>query len=260
MELGAIEQQLIFPHRFHIKLFASIDSTNKYLYEHGEKLPDWSVVVAEEQTAGRGRYHRSWISPPQTGLWFSLLLRPSIDIRFLNLVNLFTAYSLAQYLENRVSFEIGRKIHIGLKWPNDLLVDSKKLSGILLEGNFAAQQLRYIVVGIGLNVNQAEDDFPPEIRPRAISLRMATGSQWNREKLLGGFLNFFYDRYHDVFSGDYHQVIDLYLQKALFRNESISVHRGADTIQGIFEGLTPEGYLILNTPEGKEIILTGDVV
>lgn len=259
MKLDNINRLLTVSHPFQIHVFEAIDSTNRYLYQMGEEYPEWTVVIAETQTEGRGRQGREWVSPPGVGLWFSILLKPKIPVLYLNLMNLFTAYTLAQYLEKTVEYETGKRINIGLKWPNDLLIEDKKISGILLEANFSNKQFRYLVVGIGLNVNQTADDFPGQIAMQAGSLRLATNRLWEREKLFAGFLKFYYQRYLDVFPNNINNVVGLYLSKALFRGKRITVRQGGEEVSGVFQQLTPEGYLVLKTSRGIRTILSGDI-
>ncbi len=259
MTLSFINRWLQLPHPFHIQVFDTIDSTNRYLYQKGDTLPEWSIVIADSQTQGKGRQDRNWLSPPGVGLWFSILLKPRIPVQYLNLINLFTAYSLAQYLEKLVEDETGSRIHIGLKWPNDLLIDGRKISGILLEANFSNKQFRYLVVGIGLNVNQSADEFPGQIAGQAGSLRMATDRVWEREKLFAGFLNYYYKCYRDVFPNNFNRVVELYMSKALFRGKHITIQQETEQIRGIFQQLTPEGYLVLKTSRGFRTILSGDI-
>ncbi|RMH98757.1 MAG: biotin--[acetyl-CoA-carboxylase] ligase [Calditrichaeota bacterium] len=260
MDLTTIREALEEPHRFDIHVFDRLDSTNRYLYELGRRgAPQWTVAVAEQQTAGRGRYQRRWASPPGVGLWFSLLLRPSLPIQEINLVNLFTAISLADFLSRTCQTTPWAPLDIRLKWPNDLIVQNRKLSGILLEGSFAGDRPEYLVVGIGLNVNHQEEDFPPELRERAVSLRMITGREWNREQLLAGFLEHYYETYHYYFPGRRQEVVEAYEKRLAFRNQPITVEDARGRFSGVFRRLTAEGYLVVET-EGKErIITTGDV-
>ncbi|NIV73030.1 MAG: biotin--[acetyl-CoA-carboxylase] ligase [Calditrichae bacterium] len=230
------------------------------MYQLGrDGQPEWTVVAADQQTAGKGRFQRQWDSPANQGLWFSVLLRPQISLNHLNLVNLFAAYSLADYLERHVKTVIENPIQINLKWPNDLWVDGKKICGILLESSFSDRQLSYLVVGIGLNVNQNRSGFAPEIREIATSLKMITEAHWNREQLLAGFLNHYYEQYTYFFPDNFQSLIDLYLSKSLFKGEKITIHTGDEKLSGIFTGLTEEGYLILSRNGEEKIITAGDV-
>jgi len=217
------------------------------------------VAVAERQTAGKGRYRRRWESPAGKSLLFSLLLRPPLETRFLNLINLFTALTLAQYLETRAREHSAAALEISLKWPNDLFIRGKKLCGILLEASFTAERLDYLVIGIGLNVNQSPGDFSEEIRPAATSLKLASGREWEREFLLAGFLEKFYEDYRRFFPGNFAPLVQLYKEKVLYLGKPISVDAGGRKIEGIFRDLTPEGYLVLERNGRETLVSAGDI-
>ncbi len=260
MEFDKIERAFRNSGRFYLRAFDSLPSTNAYLFEQGKNgAPEWSVVTAEEQTAGKGRQQRRWESPGGKSILFSLLLRPPLETRYLNLINLFTALTLTQYLEARARVHSGTAPAISLKWPNDLFIRGKKLSGILLEASFAAERLDYLVIGIGLNVNQEPADFSDEIRPAATSLKLATGREWERESLLSGFLDAFYESYPRFFPGNFASLVQRYKEKVLFLGEPISVDSGSRRIRGVFRDLTAEGYLVLEQNGRKRLITTGDV-
>ncbi len=260
MNTGYLQNQLANPNRFKIEIFDNITSTNDYVNDQGKNgAPEWSVVIAEHQTAGKGRYKRHWESPPGSGLWFSILLRPKISAQYLNLINLFTAYTLAQFLEKAILETCQQYVDISLKWPNDLLIDNRKISGILLEASFSADMLQYVVVGIGINVNQMQGDFPPELQAKAGSLKIATNHHWQRSSLLTGYLDFFYENYHYYFPHSFQSIVELYQRKIAMLGEVITVNNENEKIQGVFSGLTPEGHLILGQNGHEKIITTGDV-
>lgn len=247
--------------RFHLHVFDEVDSTNAYLVEKGkEGAPEWSVAVAEKQIVGRGRLDRGWDSPEGVGLWFSILLRPAIKADHCHLVNLFAALSLSDFLEQKIKSTIGRKIEVKVKWPNDLLMNYKKLCGILLQTNILAEKVNFLVLGIGLNVNQTESDFADEIKESAVSLKMATQIDWNREELLARFLDYFYENYYHFFPEGRQELLDLYKEKVLYKNQVVTVSLNGRSVSGVFKGLTPQGYLILNHEGEERIISTGEIV
>lgn len=255
-----IQSGLKSPDHFALHFFDEIDSTNLYLVEQGKRdAPDWTVAISETQTQGRGRLDRNWESPSGVGLWFSILLRPNIRPDDCHLVNLLSAVSLADYLEQQIRTATGKEVDIRLKWPNDLFINGRKLSGILLQSNILAKRINFLVLGIGLNVNQTETDFPPEIREKAVSLRMATNHEWGREELLAGFLEFFYENYHRFLPLNKKEIIELYLKKVLYMERDITIRINGEIIEGVFKGLTPQGYLILQSGGEEKIITTGEI-
>ena len=135
------------------------------------------VVFAERQTKGRGQYGRRWESAPYLGLWFSILLRPALSVR--------ESPKLTMMLAEAVAATIAEETELAptIKWPNDIYVSGRKVAGVLVEGRTASDGSYVAVAGIGINVNQAADDFPEELRATAGSLAMATGKRFSREKL-----------------------------------------------------------------------------
>lgn len=262
MDSAQIESHLSTPAAFQIEVLDEIDSTNSYLSRECKQqhLPEWRVVAAERQTAGRGRYQRQWESPSGRALLFSLLLRPKIEVRYLNLINLFSAYCLASYLEKISRERYQFPLSVDLKWPNDLWVGGKKLCGMLLEAGFSGSQLQHVILGIGLNVNQQAEDFSPELRGDAVSLRQLGGRSWDRAQLLGGFLDYFYQQYTHFFPHNYEPIVAMYEKKVLFRNQPVTIRLQEQSLHGIFSGLTPEGYLILRENGRERQVTAGDVL
>lgn len=260
MNESLIRSGLRSPDNFKLHVFEEIDSTNSYLLELGKRnSPEWTVAVSEMQTMGRGRLDHSWESPSGVGLWFSILLRPDISAEDCHLVNLLAAVSLANYLERHISNMTGKELNVGLKWPNDLLINGKKLSGILLQSNISAERASLLVLGIGLNVNQTELDFPHEIREKAISLRMITSREWNREELLSGFMEYYYENYYRYLPKKKEEIIELYMKKVLYLDQKISINLNGKMATGVFGGLTPQGYLIIQNGELERIVTTGEI-
>ena len=126
-------------------------------------VPEGTVVLAEEQTSGKGRYRRHWFSSPGKGLYLSVILRPKQPE--ISLLTLSAGLAVAEALRDVLG------VKVCLKWPNDLLWEGKKLGGILSESSYFGQKLNYVVVGIGLNISHSEEDFPPGLRDSAISLK-----------------------------------------------------------------------------------------
>ncbi|HET7274765.1 MAG TPA: biotin--[acetyl-CoA-carboxylase] ligase [Longimicrobiaceae bacterium] len=167
-----------------LHLFDAVGSTNdvaRGLAENG--APSGTVVLADEQLAGRGRSGRHWVSPPHLGLWISLVLRPA-GMDNLEIAPLLVGLATARALEN----ESGAA-NVSIKWPNDLLANGRKLGGILCEGVWNAKGPAFLIVGIGLNILQREADFPEEIRHRATSLSIAAGYPPAREPVGGAIVS-----------------------------------------------------------------------
>jgi len=149
-----------------------IGSTNDFLKENWKLFPHGTVVIADVQTSGRGRFNRTWHSP-EGGLWFSILFKPRKNVR-LNFYTKLCAVSIVRALKKL-------KVEAKLKWPNDVYVDGKKLAGILTETVFEEERLRAIIVGIGMNVN---NEVPKELEDKATSLKLLVNEEFERLSVL----------------------------------------------------------------------------
>lgn len=164
----------------HVHLFEHVGSTNDVARRlAAEGAPHGSVVLAEQQLAGRGRMGRTWNSPPGVGIWLSQVLRPA-DLRSPGVLPLLVGLAVAEAMDAFVS-----PAAVGLKWPNDLVVGERKVGGILCEGVWERSRVSYVVVGIGLNVLSEPDDFPEDLRQTATSVRIVAGRAPDRGRLAG---------------------------------------------------------------------------
>src|SRR5579862_1763346 len=235
--------------------FFKTDSTNRVAMELGyADEPEGAVVLAEEQTAGRGRAGRSWHSERGAGLYVTLLLRPKLSPVQAPLLTMLAGLSAhtAVLAQTGLSAE--------LKWPNDLLVHGKKLGGILTEMHAEPNAVRFVIVGIGINVNQ--EKFPGELAGTATSLRRETGRAQSRLELLVKLLSQFetdYNRF--VREGAAYVVQRFELVSSFANGRRVRVDTGRESFEGITAGLSPEGLLIVEKDGGKrETVIAGDVV
>jgi BirA family transcriptional regulator, biotin operon repressor / biotin---[acetyl-CoA-carboxylase] ligase len=228
--------------------FDSIDSTNTYAKKlSADELHDGTLVIAEEQTLGHGRFNRKWESEHGKNLTFSVILQPSNPINILGLLPICTGGVIAK------SIEYQTKLMTECKWPNDILIDAWKVCGILIESTSAGR----VIIGIGINVNQ--ECFSEEIKHSASSLKLLSGRQINRIELLACFLNSLEEMYKDFRAGNYHIPLnDWYSRSKIFGNE-IKVLQSDKEIKGTALRLDTDGGLVLNC-NGKEVtIYSGDV-
>jgi BirA family biotin operon repressor/biotin-[acetyl-CoA-carboxylase] ligase len=162
---------------------SEVDSTNELVRKLArEGAPAGLVVVAERQTAGRGRSGRMWISPAQKGLWFSLLLRPTLQPSVIPPLALYTAVAVATTI--RKLYQLKAEV----KWPNDVMIADRKLCGILMEMSAEAESIRHLVIGIGINVNMAQSELPPDVGSTATSLSLLLNRPVSRLPLLQALL------------------------------------------------------------------------
>ncbi len=243
------------PKIFHIVYFPEIGSTNTWLINQARQgIPEGTVVVADRQQSGRGRLGRVWEDVPQKAILMSFLLR-ELPLQFNPLtLNYCVAVWMAEAIETQLP---GLQIH--LKWPNDLFLKGKKLGGILIEGNFTGNHPQFFVVGIGLNVNQAWHEFPATIRQQAISLKMATGTLVEREKIVGAFLNRVSRFMKDKKSIDFTAILHNYKSRLLFKNRQIAVKTPHGIVKGVLKGLDEQGFLLLETEEGIRVMHSGEI-
>jgi BirA family transcriptional regulator, biotin operon repressor / biotin---[acetyl-CoA-carboxylase] ligase len=239
----------------HLHFFPAIESTNTHAMREAERgTADGSVFFADEQTAGRGRGSHAWTSPPGSGLYTSIVLRPRIapaDVLWFSL-----AAGLAVY---DAIFAV-TSVQPDLRWPNDLLLGPRKFCGILTELNAEVTRVRHAVVGIGINVHQAE--FPPELRSMATSLFIETGRNWPRQELLLALLQSL-DREIAALTAGLEPAVHkirtrLEQRSSWIRNKRVHIDENGG-FTGVTEGLDPRGFLQVRTPEGLRAVLSGGV-
>lgn len=225
---------------FVYRMIGSTNLTAKMLAESGAQ--DGTLLLAEEQSCGRGRYANAWYSPAGGGLWASLILRPGMTPERLGALGMLCALSICLAVEE----------HTGLKplikWPNDIMLDERKAAGILCEGGIIGQRLRYAVLGFGLNVNM--ESFPPPLDHTATSLSLAAGGQhFDRLKILGSILDHLEQGYFNFLTDGFSAFLPRIQRRDYLRNRELSVEipdRGA--VRGIARGIDESGALILECP------------
>lgn len=206
---------------------------------------DGSLVVAEEQGEGRGRLGRGWFSPAGMGIWCSLILRPRVMPSEAPPVTMLTAVAVSR----AVSQVAG--IRADIKWPNDLLVNGKKLCGILTEMNAELERVNYLVVGAGINVNTSSEAFPVEIGDIATSIRAELGYDISRVKLLRAYLQQFEELYHVWLSEGFAPVLAEWRQKCVTLNCSVTIKTLKETINGWAKNVDTSGALEILLPDGS---------
>ena len=240
----------------HLHHFFKIGSTNSSaMAAAAEGAFQGSVFLAEEQTAGRGRGAHSWESARSAGIYCSVVLRPNLAPSEVLVL------ALAAGLAVRAAIaEVDARVAIDLKWPNDVLIAGKKVCGILTEMNAEATRVRYIVVGIGINVNQA--GFPKELQNQATSLRMVTGSEWSRVELAAALLKSLDREYQALLNAPDARALILRRfaeHSSWVQGKQVTVEDDGSRIEGTTEGLDERGFLQLRTARGLQTVLSGTV-
>jgi BirA family biotin operon repressor/biotin-[acetyl-CoA-carboxylase] ligase len=238
-----------------IRVFQETTSTNDIIEKFArDGVKEGVVVFAESQTKGRGRLGRKWASPAKKGLWFSLLLRP--DLRPQETTQLTVASATA--LRRAIGSQTGLDPEI--KWPNDILVRGKKVAGILTEMNAEVDRLKYVIVGIGIDVNLSPRDFPPDLKKIATSLKIELGKTVSRAELAVSILRELDIDYQRVCAKDFDDVAEEWEKHCKTIGEEVVIRTGPREIRGRAESLAEDGALLLRTEHGRpERIVGGDV-
>lgn len=229
---------------------ASVPSTQPIAHDLArENKPHGTVIIAEEQTAAKGRMNRPWQSPKGTGIWLSMILRPEIMPHQAPQLTLLTATVLAEviYEETNVSPQI--------KWPNDILIAGKKIAGILTEMQAEQDQIQYVVLGFGMNVNQEEQDIDPDLRDRATSIRIATEKKWDRTKMIQRILERFEQTYDLYLREGFSQIKKKWENFGFKVGQKISLTMQDEKVTATFIGISHDGALIIENANGEKVDL-----
>jgi BirA family biotin operon repressor/biotin-[acetyl-CoA-carboxylase] ligase len=238
-----------------IRVFQQTTSTNDVIEKLArDGVKEGVVVFADSQTKGRGRLERKWVSPAKRGLWFSVLLRP--DLRPQEATRLTVASATA--LRRAIEAQTGLRAEI--KWPNDILVHGGKVAGILTELSAELDHVKYIVLGIGVNVNLASGDFPPDLRKTATSLKAELGKPVSRPDLAVAILRELDRDYARVATGPFATLADEWEEHGTTIGHDVVIRMGDRQIRGRAESLGEDGALLVRTEHGRlERVVGGDV-
>ena len=234
--------------------FFKTDSTNRVALELGHaEEPEGAVVLAEEQTAGKGRAGRAWHSEQAAGIYVTLLLRPRLAPVQAPLITMMAGLSAHTAVQAITGLDMD------LKWPNDLMVGGKKAGGILTEMHAEPNQVRFVIVGIGINVNQ--EKFPAELAGLATSLRMESGKRQSRLEVLVRLLLQFESDYNQLLREGVGQVVKRFAAVSSYASgKRVRVTNGRESFAGVTAGLSEEGLLRVRRDDGETItVLAGDV-
>ncbi len=230
-----------------------INSTNREARRLGDGgAEEGTVVIADKQTGGKGRLGRTWFSPAGTGIWMSLLLKPKLPPEKVSGITLMAALSVCRAIRSATG------LNTQIKWPNDLVIDGKKVCGILTEAAILDGELKFAVLGIGVNVNQTE--FPEDL-PHAWSLAMTAGREIDRARLIECSFNCLkedYERY--MRSGDLRQLRQEYETHLVNLNQPVRVLSPAGGWTGVAKGITDSGDLIVLNDRGETIAVNSGEV
>lgn len=237
-----------------IHYYTATTSTNalaKELASRGAK--EGTLFIAEEQTEGRGRMGRDWLSPAGKNILISLILRPYLSPIQISYITMITSLSVAKTIRSLTPLEAG------IKWPNDIMIRGRKVGGILTEFSAEQDQVIYVVVGIGVNVN-FDPTIYPEIADTATSIYLELGQQFPRLKFLLVLLQELEKGYKELQAGRGSFILKEWRDSLMMLNKEVRIISGKETIEGMAEDVDEQGALILRLASGQPIkVYAGDV-
>lgn len=245
---GILGREIIFA--------GSTSSTNDLAMKRGAERdnPEGIIVVAESQTAGRGRMGRNWISPPGVNLYFTVLLKPELPPFEAPLLTLTAAVACVSAIRDITG------LHAEIKWPNDLLLNGRKTGGILLDMKTQMDSIKFVAVGIGINVNMDPAILPGDIKTFSTSLSKEAGRSIDRAELFGGILNELEKCYKTILAGGKASMLDKWRSFSSTLGKKVSVSMYDKVISGIAEDIDDTGALVIKLPSGgHEVVSAGDV-
>lgn len=224
-----------------------VDSTQNIAQQLAQQgAEEGTLVIAEQQLSGRGRMGRGWVSPFGKGIWMSMVLRPLLPVASAPQLTLLTAVALCRSLRAETGLDIG------IKWPNDLLIAGRKISGILLESAAEDERLSYVVAGIGISVNLAENDYPEELLEKAVSLRLAAGREFSRTRLTASFLRDWEALYHLYLEEGFAPIRSLWEALSVSLNHRTMLRTPQGVLEGTPIGLHETGAIMVEFEDGTQ--------
>ncbi len=234
--------------------FEEITSTNTYAKENIEKIDDKTVIYANRQTNGRGRFSRKWIDLGSRNLYMTIILHPGDKLKQVH-------SNLTQYLSVKTCKVIETYgICPQIKWPNDVLIDGKKIAGILSEAVFRKGELKGIALGVGVNLNVTTEDIIAIPDKIATSLNLEIGCEVNRNEFLDKLIEEFFKDYENFLVEGFKSIKETYLKYVILKGEKITVQVLNREVEGKFETINDDGTIKLITNKGEENLSIGDII
>jgi len=230
----------------------SISSTNEYARE--QHNASGTVILAEEQTSGKGRMGRIWSAPKGSSILMSIDLQPARTIDSLQVITLAAGLAVAETI---------RELYLlpaRLKWPNDVTLYERKVCGVLTESVLRGNSVSKIIVGLGCNVNQHPTDFPDDLRMPATSLKIDANRELDRNELVGHVLNAFERRYHQVLEGDSEKIVMDWKKNSNQLGKTVRLVSDDREKQAVLKDINPDGSALVEYEDGTtEMFLSGDL-
>lgn len=232
-----------------------VDSTNSYGEKHIDEFEDKTAIITKKQTSGRGRLNRSWVDLGEENLFLSIILKPSETFNeiYPNLTQ-YLSVTLCKVIE---SYGIQTQI----KWPNDVLIDGKKIAGILSETVMQGQKLKGIVLGVGVNLNSNQEKINAIPNKIATSLNIETQKAIDLKEFLNKLLTEFFEHYDEFLQSGFLQIKDDYIKRNCFLGKELKVQVFNHMESGLAKAVNDLGELVLEDNNKREIVLTiGDII
>ena len=237
----------------YIYYFPEIDSTNNYAIRLAQEgAPEGTIVLSDFQTEGKGRLDRVWESSQDSNILISFVLRPSLNIERVVKITLATSEIVISALEKHLNKLNSNNLKFSVKWPNDILLNGKKLAGILTESSTREKDIIYVVVGIGLNVNQDISELSDDLRETATSLFTETDQSFDRENLISDIITEFEKQYFSLERSNYDQVLQNWKNRCDHIGKKIIVETHVTEEKGDFLNITEKGILLKTAVDGEE--------
>ena len=239
-----------------IHYFHQLDSTNLFAVKRAQEGgEEGEIVVAESQRHGKGRMGRSWFSPPGLNLYLSVILRPKLHPLHASQITLMSAVALAETAQ----FFVAEPVSI--KWPNDILVNGKKLAGILTESSCDPDRIHYVIVGIGVNLNLSRELLPDALRDSATSLLMLTGKPIDRTAFVCRLIRSLDQWYGELERKGFDRLAERWESFFALKGKRVRVEMAGQQVSGLASGIDKDGALILLLEDGsRRRVLAGDVI
>lgn len=239
-----------------LKYFENIGSTNTVLKQYAyDGAVEGTVVVADSQSKGRGRLGRSWMSAPEKGIWMSILLKPPLHPNEVQALTLAASVAVCRALEN--SGIQG----MGIKWPNDILLEGKKVCGILTELSAEAERVGWVILGIGLNVSHKQEDFPAELAMTATSLKLCSNSKvLNRSIIAAEILNCLEEVYYKYLQYGSTWMVEEWKHWNLTLGRKVRLISRNEELTVLAADILPDGRLVVKKDDGTTMeVLSGEI-
>ena len=235
-----------------IEYYTRLKSTNEEAWElFNDDAQPGTVVITDNQFGGKGRNSRSWFTIANKSLSFSILIKKEIPIKLCGWIPIITALSIERGLQNF-------QIQTSFKWPNDILLDRKKMGGVLIESKVKGTLVNKLIIGIGLNINESKDELDSSISEVATSLHIHSGKIFQRERILAAVLNEM-EQIIEEFPKNIDKICENWITNCDHLDKKIQFHSGSDVISGVFKGLGENGSAIIKTNQSEQEFHSGEI-